>query len=538
VSTLPTLLRQRLHRDRLQLPLWILGTAGLALLAATSIADTYGDDAERAAILRLAIANPTILVFRGTPNGAGLGEFTFFQIFTFLALMGGLMSTFLAVRHTRAEEELGRAELIASTPAGRVRPTIATLLHGLVANVVLGLLTAAAFAAGGLAAHGSLVAGAAMTVVGLAFLSFGLLAAQLFRTSRSANSASVAFVVGAYVLRGIGDAGGSPTDDPARMTPAWPSWLSPIGWGQRTGAFGANDLTPLLLPIGFAVVLTVLVFSLQSLRDEGASLVAGRPGRASAGPSLSSPFGLAWRLNASTILWWTVGGAVTGMLTASLVQAVGQIGDDVPEIAATLHQSLGAGASLQQALIATLFGIVGVLASCCAVQIAIRARQEEARGSAELVLTTPVSQLRWVLAFLAVGVLGVTLVIAAGVLFGVLGALGGASASAVITDIVDTAAGQFAPAFAYLALTLLLFAFVPRATIALGWTLVGLGAVLGIFGDLVGLPEWAVNLSPFSHSPVLAGDSVDWSGGAWMLAIAAALAALAVFRRRELAAGG
>ena len=69
------------------------------------------------------------------------------------------------------------------------------------------------------------------------------------------------------------------------MTPAWPSWLSPIGYGQFTGAYVENDLTPLLIPLAFAAALIALVFGLQAVRDQGASLVAGRAGRATATPS-------------------------------------------------------------------------------------------------------------------------------------------------------------------------------------------------------------------------------------------------------------
>ena len=91
-----------------------------------------------------------------------------------------------------------------------------------------------------------------------------------------------------------------------------------------------------------------------------------------------------------------------------------------------------------------------------------------------------------------------------------------------------------------LGLTLLVFVFVPRATITVGWTAVGLAAVLGVFGPILQFPEWVVDLSPFAHSPVVAGGDTDWTGGFWMLAIGITAAGAAVWsmRRRELASGG
>jgi ABC-2 type transport system permease protein len=87
-----------------------------------------------------------------------------------------------------------------------------------------------------------------------------------------------------------------------------------------------------------------------------------------------------------------------------------------------------------------------------------------------------------------------------------------------------------------LALPAVVFVIWPRATIPLGWALLGVGVVLGIYGGMLGLDQRVVDLSPFTHTPVVTGSGTDWSGGFWMLGIAAALAALtlAVVPRREV----
>ncbi|WP_350347985.1 ABC transporter permease subunit [Agromyces sp. G08B096] len=540
MSELAALLGQRLRRDRWQLLLWILGTSLLAYASVSAVDDTYGEESDREEILAVAIATRTILIFRGTPNGTDEGAFVFFLLFAWLALMGGLMSTFLAVRHTRAEEEQGRAELIAATPAGRILPTVATVVHGVLANVVLGLGIAVAWIATGLDPAGSFTAGAAMAASGVAFLAFGLVAAQLFRTSRSANSWSVGFVLAAYLLRGIGDAAGTPTDDLQHVTPAWPSLLSPIGYGQMTGAYVENDLLPLLVPLAFAAVAVAGVFWLQSVRDQGASLVAGRAGRASAGGSLSSSFGLAWRLNTGILAAWTVGGIATGLLATSLSSVIEQAAGTSPEIVDTLRAAIGDDATLEQAFIATFYGVVGILAACCAVQVGIRARQEEAHGTAELVLATPVPRVRWLLEYAIVGAAVIVIVLAASAAAGVLGALAGDAPADLVPNVLEAAAAQLPACLVFLGLTLLVFAFAPRATVAVGWTIVGLGAILGTFGPILQLPDALVDLSPFAHSPVPAGEDTDWTGGFWMLGIGVAAAAIAVasMRRRELATGG
>lgn len=540
MNLLGVLLRQRLRRDRVQLALWIVGTAALALMATTAVTTTFGVLAEREGILRLTLVAPAILMFRGTPNGAEAGPFAFFLIFAFLALLAGLMSTFLAVRHTRGDEETGRAELVAATPASRVLPTTATVIHGVLANAVLGLAIALAFIASGLDAAGSFVAGAAVAACGVAFLSIGLVFAQLFRTSRAANGAGVAAVVAAYFVRGIGDAAGEPSDDGLHRTPLWISWLSPIGWGQRTRAFAENDLAPLLLAIAFAAVLIAVVYGFQSARDSGASVLPGFRGRDHAGPVLSSSFGLAWKLNAGAVISWAAGAAVMGALATSLTQLVDQLGSDVPDVAVRLQQMAGADATLEQALTTTFFSVIGILASACALQLIMRARQEEVHGTAETVLATPVPRQRWLGEYGAVAFLGVLVVIAVAVLGAVAGAQSADDPVGLTEDATQAAIAQLPAVLVYLGIGLLLFVLVPRVMIGVAWAALTLGAFFGVFGELLGLPDWVRDLSPFAHSPVPIGDDVDWTGGVWMIAIGLVAIAVAIvaMRRREVVTGG
>ena len=173
------------------------------------------------------------------------------------------------------------------------------------------------------------------------------------------------------------------------MTPAWPSWLSPIGYGQFTGAFVENDLTPLLVPLGFAAALIALVYRLQSVRDQGASLLAGRAGRATAGPVLSSSFGLAWRLTRRSCCRGPPAASRPGCSRHRSRRSSARPRADNPQVIEILRRAIGNDASIEEAFVATFYGVVGILAACCAVQVGIRARQEEAHGTAELVLGTP-----------------------------------------------------------------------------------------------------------------------------------------------------
>ena len=536
VRELRILWSQRLRRDRWQLAIWVPGIGALALFSATAIQQTYGDESSRAELLQIAVATPAILMLRGLARGAGVGAFTFFQIYSFLALLAGLMSTFLAVRHARADEETGAAELVASTPAGRLTPAAATILHGTAANVLVALAVFAGFTAAGLDPTGALVAGAATGAVGLAFLGIGLLVAQLMATSRGANGFSAALVVLAYILRGIGDATGTPDPGGTVVTAGPASWFSPIGWGQQTFAYTGDRWWPLLLPLALAVACGSAVWLILNRRDSGASVWGALPGRAAARPGLNSPAALALRLQAGSIIGWSIGGLAMGLLAGSIGSAIAAADTVNSSVTSALRAMIQAqGVSLTQLMVSAMFSVAGILAAACALQAIIRMRQEEAAGTAELLLATPVSRMRWLASYLLLGAASVVLVMFL-TAFGAWASLAAAGEDSMDAGAIwETAAAQLPAAFIYLAVPALVFVLWPSATIAASWAFLGAGVVLGIFGGMLGLDQAIRDLSPFTHTPVPSGSTTDWSGAWWMLAIAVATAAVAAaaMRRRE-----
>lgn len=531
------LLTQRIRRDGVQLLLWIAGCAALALLTVVAVANSYGTEGDRAALLSTAIANPTILLFRGLPSGADSGAFALFLIYPFLAMLAAFMSSFLAVRHTRAEEETGRAELVAATPAGRMLPLVATMVHGMLANLALAVVTSLALLSAGLPALGSVVSGAAAGAVGLVFLGVGLFSAQLFHTSRASNTFGVVVLMTSFLSSGVGNALGTPSADLQRIQSSWVSWLSPFGWGENTRPFADDTAWPLLLCGGTAVVLASVALLLQQRRDLGESVIAARRGRAVASARLATPTALVWRLSGGSILIWCISGAVTGLLATGLASVVASIGQEVPSVQAIL-EALAPKADAAQGAVVVFFTLLGVLAACAAVQIICRARQEEAHGTAELVLVAPVGRVRWLAGYLVVAVAAIVLVVASAVAGAAAGLAAQQSADwSLMGDVAVTGLGQVTAASVFLVASALIFVIAPRLTIALSWALVLVGTILGLFGPLFGFPDWLVNVAPIAVSPTVMGGEVDVRGFWWLLVVVVAGggATLALMRRRELA---
>jgi ABC-2 type transport system permease protein len=82
-----------------------------------------------------------------------------------------------------------------------------------------------------------------------------------------------------------------------------------------------------------------------------------------------------------------------------------------------------------------------------------------------------------------------------------------------------------------------LYGWVPRLT-ALAWVVVVYAMVAGTLGGLLGLPEWALKLSPFALVPVLPAQEFTPWPVLGMLAAAAVLYVVGVagLRRRDLGA--
>ena len=521
------------RRDRVTLTIWVLGIALLLAASSSAVATEFSGTAARAAVLKLGLATPSLLALRGIPNGASPGSLLWFQVFAFLAVAVGLMNTFFATRHGRADEEQGRRELLAAAPVPRSATLRATAALGVAANAVLGILSAVGFQAAGYEAVGAWVAGLALATCGVAFLGIGMLASELAATSRSANSIGVVAVLLAYALRGAGDALGTPDFSAIALTPAWPSWLSPIGWAQQSLAFTDDRVGPALLPLALALVSGGAAFAVHARRDLGASLLPERSGPVTAGPGLRSLLGLDGRLHAPALLGWAVGAALLGLVSGALANAVTGVVDANPQITRVLEVLAPHGQDTTDLLIGAIMILAGMLAAAAGIQGVLRVRAEEADGRAELVLASAVGRRRWLGDSLLVG--GVATV--AVMVFAGLGALAGLAAAA-LGDAGWRALGQamaeLPAALATVAAASLFIAVVPRISVLLAWLVLAAAIVVGLFGPLVRLPQAVIDASPFSHVPTV--PFTDWGPSAILIIVDAGLAliALLLVRRRDM----
>jgi ABC-2 type transport system permease protein len=530
------LVRLALRRDRVLLPVWVLGLVALLVFTVVSIVGLYDTEADRLQYATIAATNAVARAVDGPMSGTSLGAIVMTEIFGFLAVLVGIMSAQAVVRHTRLEEETGRAELVGSAIVGRHARLVAALVVALVGNVAVGAASTLTLVLADLPWRGSLLAGLAVAGIGLTFGAVAAITAQVSETARGANGLAGLAIGVAFLLRALGDAFGSVDATGVRVVSAWPSWLSPIGWGQQVRPFGGDHAALLLLYAASVVALVAAAFVLTGHRDVGAGMRSVRPGPASAAPALTSPVGLAWRLQRGPLVAWGLGVLVAAAVFGAIADEVDALLETSDELVALLGE-LGASDVLLDLYAAFMMALLAMVVGAYLAQAVLRVRAEETAGRAEPVLATAVGRIRYLASHVVLAVAGASLVVLlVGLVAGTVGGLVTGEWGARFGDWVVAAVVSLPAVLVLGAVTIAAIGWLPRFAVPIAWTAVVLSLVVGQFGALFDLPQWALNVSPFTHVPAVPAEELQWPPLLALTAVALVVGALGAigWRRRDV----
>jgi ABC-2 type transport system permease protein len=517
------LLRLALRLDRVWLSVWIVILAITPAATAAQYKQIY-PDAKSLEGVSAVISNPSLVAVNGPLFQVSLGGLTAWKIGATEFILVALMSILTLIRHTRTEEESGRLELLGATVVGRYAPLTAALACVALGNLGVVVLVALFLAATGLPVTGAVAFGLATGLVGMAFGAIAALTAQLTDSARSASAMAIGVLGAAYLLRALGDTG-----------PIWVTWISPIGWAMRIRAYAGEQWWVLALPLLLTLALSTVAYALVSRRDLGAGLLPQRPGPAVAAASLSTAFGLAWRLQRGLLLGWFIAMVLSGALLGGVADSINGAIVNNQQLNDYLAR-LGGAKGLTDEYLAAVYGIVGVVAACYTVQATLRMRGEETGNRLESVLATRVGRVQWALSHVVFALLGTAVLLAAA------GVAGGLSYGSQIGDIGGQVSSLLAAAMVQLPATwvlaglgLALFGLAPRLC-GLTWAALVACALLFDLGALLGLSQWVIDVSPFTHVPKLPGSTFSVTGLLWLVVVTVVLGAggLIGFRRRNI----
>jgi ABC-2 type transport system permease protein len=530
------LLRLALRRDRFVLAGWVVALAVLPALFALAFASDLPTQADVLRETRLMAGNAGFRMLSLSP-GASIGAYVMNRGFVTLAILAAVMSITCVVRHTRQNEETGRAELLGAAVVGPASGLAAAVLVALGANLVLAPLTALGLIAAGQPAAGSLAAGAAIAAAGVAFTGVAAVTAQLSRSARGATGLAVAALAGSFLVSGVGNVLGHTDATGTVAYSSWPGWLTPLGWGFQLRPFGAEQWWVLLLPVALTAVLLIAAGRLVTRRDLGAGVLPERAGRRHASPLLRGPASLAWRLRRPAFLGWLATLVGFGLVFGSVGESAGKALTAGTAGAGAAGATAGAGAA---GALDAWFGPVvlmgGVAAGIYVVQAVLRMREEEAGGRLEPVLAGAVGRPRWMLGHLAGTAVEAAVLLLAYAAAAGLAAAWSTGAAGVPRELAGACLAELPAVLVIAAAVAVLVAALPRRAAAVSWALLAAAVLLSPLFQL-DLPQWLQDTSPFAHQPA---PTVEVSAGAAvaLLALAGALAwvALAFFRRRDIVA--
>ena len=519
-----------LRRDRASLPVWIVAVVVFGVAFLPAIPHLMGTSEETLALAEM-MKNPAVVALCGITYGDDytIGIMYTQMMLVWTALLAAAMNIFVVIRHTRADEDEGRLEVVRSLPVGRLANLGAVSVLAVGVNLVLFLLTGLAMVSFGMESvdlPGSLAYGAAVGACGLVSAGLTIVVVQLVHSARTGTGVSLGLLGVFYLVRAYGDVS---SETAAR--------ISPLGLIERTYPYYQNQWWPIFLLVGVSVVLTGAGFALNWARDLGAGLLPPlRHARAHAPRSLSTEWGLAWRLTRTTIIAWSV----TVFVFAA---AYGSIMGDMESFVLSnplYQQMMGVGegtVDLVGPMVLTMMLIMGVIGVIPVLTTAYKLHSEERKGRLDYVLGKTVSRVK-LFAGYAVLVAGVGLVMQ------ILSALGFYLVAMSVMDdpldpwlVVKVAANLFPALLAFGGLGLFLVGWAKRFT-WIGWGYLAATFLVDYMGSMMDLPRWAGRFTPFGLLQRWPMETFSWWGwiglmvGSVLLAVVGAMG----FRRRDVTA--
>lgn len=519
------LLKVALRQDAPNIAPWVVLISVLSASSVLIYAWIFPDAADRAALATAMHANPALFLIFGPARDLATSDgFNAWRAGQLGALFAGLMTILIVVRNSRADEDSGRAELLASGVLARQSRLAVALAMATLASVALGVVCFVLTVACGGGLVATLVLSATFTASGLMFAGVAAIAAQLGSEARTASSLAIATLAVFFVARGYIDTSG--WDE-------WMTWLTPLGWLEEARPATGNNPWPLLVALAFAVILVAVAFALQGRRDFGQGLLAGRPGPAEAGLA-GNVWGLAVKLNRGALISWSIGLALLGLVLGNLASSVGEVLAGNPAMAAILAAGAVTVSDLTFAFLITILQLIAIIAAVMGVQMIQRVHAEEIDLRVEPLLAGSLHRSTYLASNVVVALAGSGVaMLLAGTGLGIVASAADPSVS--VGQVISQALVTIPGVWVLVALAVAAVGAAPAKRLV-GW--LGIVATFGltILGPTFRLPDWALSISPLRHVPNIAAASPGWTGFIVLIGIIVALLAVGFvgFRRRDV----
>jgi len=522
------LIRLILRRDRLLLPIWIALPPLFVVVVVAAFVSLYPTAASQQMLAAQIVNSPGLVALLGPVSAPTIGGLTAWRSSIFATVIVAGANVLTVIRHTRADEETGRYELLGSGVVGRRAPLSASLVVTLGADLVIAALVTGALVAFGLPVAGSVALGLSFAAIGWTFAALAGVAAQLAESAGVATGIAGAIFVLFYLLRAVGDAN-------EQSGQSWLSWMSPIGWMRLVQPFAGERWGVFALFLGAIIALIVVAYTISSRRDVGAGILRPRLGPARATPWLRSPLALAWRLHRRTLLVWAAMFAVYGVMIGYLAKTSADLLATNPQLA-NLFAHFGGASAYTDSLFTLSLTFLGWIAAAYAITATLRLQSEEVEGRVDHVLAASVSRLRWATSDLAIAAIGsVVVLMAFGLLAGLTYGLSTGNVGYELPRMLVATLAYLPAIWVVAGIAMALYGLVPRLSFV-SWGALGAFILVELIGETLQVSQSILNLSPFNQVPkvLVSGVSLMPLVSLTLLAFVLIIAGLVGFQRRSI----
>ena len=528
-----TYLRVLLRRFRFQISAWLVPLWLLVGVTAPSYESFYPSLETRTVLIEQMRKSPgTRLLYGYVPLPGRLGQLLQWETGALLLVCTALMAILLTCRVLRADEDEGLIEVLRATGAGRSVPLLVPValvwvVVGALSAGVGGILTWQTRSIEELTVSGAWALAGTICVTGWVFSAIAAVAFQLGRQAGQARGLSMTMLALAFVLRVSADqiSDGNGSD--------WLRWLTPLGWRDLVRPYTDDRFTVLAACCAVAITVALGAVVLAARREY---LGGYLPDRSSSRRRwrVRGHVDLLGRLSWHGLVGWALASTGLALLYGSVSGSIKDLLAPGSPTASYVDK-MAVGSPVEQFM--SLMTVVTVLlVAVAAVRRMNWLAGLERAGLVEVELAAGVSRGRVLLCQVLCALIeSIILLLVSATVLAATTATQLTDDHAVARSFVFTVS-QLPGMVAAIGIAAALVGLAPRLA-GLSWVVVTWSAFAQFFGGLVGLKDWAKDLSVLGHHLDVVG-TPDWEPLAvqTVVGLIGVMIGLVAYTRRDLPA--
>lgn len=485
------LLYYRFKINKFKIIIWFLALSLFTIIVPIAYSEMYSNDIELAGINEI-MKNPAMIAIVGpntTDNPTIASMFTQ-QMLVFSSIAFAIMNIFLVINNTRADEELGRIELVRSFPIGKLSNLHSVTILCLFVNIGFSIFLSVFLIflrIDSFTLSGSLIYGFSLGLFGLLFSGITIFIVQLSNNPRTCFIISFLVLSISYIFRIIGD-----------ISVSIFSFITPLGLVTKTEAYVNNYWWPNLILIFLYLIFIFIGYYLYKIRDLNSGVLDHKQFLPKKSFKYKSIFNFNINIQIVAIITWGISILGLSYIYGSVFGDLQLFFDDNEFIQRMLPSSNDMDFAEQ--FMPVIFSILSIVSSLAAISIFYKLKSEEVNSRMDLILTNGIERKNVYISFLLTSLSIALLYILLAILGLWIGIINSMDSPITLITVFKSGIIYF-PAMAFVISISGLFFGVNLKYTNLSWIIMGYSFFIVYFGGLIDIHDFFKYLTPFGYIP-------------------------------------